>query len=78
MNQEEQLLGMLYEIRKTLQRMDGDLQRVKKAVLTEAEVEEQELELDREMKDLETHTQLSNEERYKEETLDEVEKELGK
>ena len=74
---EERILSELAQIRLTLSRLQKDLDLVKKAVITEAAFEEESLELDKEMKDLNTEPELVNEVRYKEETLDEVEKELG-
>ena len=78
MGQEELILSMLKQVQATLQHLQEDMDKVKKAVVTEAEFEEEQLELEKEMDALTKHDpRLSNEVRYKEETLDEVEKELG-
>ncbi|MEK6964257.1 MAG: hypothetical protein AABX70_07570 [Nanoarchaeota archaeon] len=75
---ETEILKLLKEIQANLQHLQSDMDAVKKAVVTEAEFEEQELDLDKEMQDLtKPDPGMANEVRYKEETLDEVEKEMG-
>ncbi len=78
MPDEELILATLKQIQNALQHLQEDMDKVKKAVVIEAEFEEEQLELEKEMDALtKPDPQLSNEIRYKEETLDEVEKELG-
>lgn len=78
MPKEDEILTQLIQIQIALQRLQGDMDKVKRAVMSEAEFEEEQLELEKEMGDLaKPDPELVNEVRYKEETLDEVEKELG-
>ncbi len=75
---EIEILTLLKEIKTSLQHLQNDMDRVKKAVVTEAEFEEQELDLEKEMQDLtKPDPKITNEVRYNEESLDEVEKEMG-
>ena len=79
MGQEELILATLKQVQAALQHLQEDMDKIKRTVFTETELEEEQLELEKEMDNLsKPDPHLSNEVRYKEETLDEVEKELGR
>lgn len=81
MAQEELILAALKQIQSSIVRLQSDVDRIKKAVLAEAEVEEQELDLEKDIREVErlvpSKPPVPNVVRYSEETVDEVEKELG-
>ena len=78
----KEVLDVLRDIQASLDSLKKDVALIKKAVLAEAKLEKEEMELEEEMRDLErskpSQPTIPNEVRYNEETLDEVEKELGK